>query len=102
MRRRISLLVVFLVLVVTLAVVAVVVADESADESAEETVETVDAVEETMEDSVDAGTGEVGEEGASSECASRLRPKAIEKMLPPIMGERETKPQFSEKCSGSA
>ena len=38
--------------------------------------------------------------GPSSLCASRLRPKAMEKTLPPSMGESETKPQFSEKCSG--
>ena len=37
--------------------------------------------------------------GPSSECASRLRPKAIEKTFPPSMGESETKPQFSEKCA---
>ena len=30
--------------------------------------------------------------GPSSECASRLRPKAMEKMFPPSMGESETKP----------
>ena len=35
----------------------------------------------------------------SSSWESRLRPKAMEKMLPPSMGESETKPQFSEKCS---
>lgn len=50
-------------------------------------VETIDEVED--------------DEGAAAEsdgaCASRLRPKAIENMLPPIIGERETKPQFSEK-----
>ena len=32
-------------------------------------------------------------------CASRLRPNAMENMLPPIMGASDTKPQFSEKCA---
>ena len=30
-------------------------------------------------------------------CASKFCPKAMAKMLPPIIGAKETKPQFSEK-----
>ena len=74
-----------------------------------------DRAEDGMEDGMDAAVasaevavaimdevmGEV--EGADSfgACASRLRPKAIEKTFPPIIGESETKPQFSEKCARS-
>jgi len=42
----------------------------------------------------------VGGRSDSSECEmclSRFLPKAIEKRFPPIIGERATNPQFSEK-----
>ena len=37
------------------------------------------------------------ESGAA--CLSRFIPKARLRRLPPIMGDTETKPQFSEKCA---
>lgn len=61
------------------------------------------AIEVAAEMKDDDGEDEFENDGAREEsdgaCASRLRPNAIEKMLPPIIGESETKPQFSEKCA---
>ena len=37
--------------------------------------------------------------GSAGAFASRLLPNMSEKTFPPIIGERETKPQFSEKCA---
>ena len=53
-----------------------------------------------MGESADVDVLDVGDWGlAGGACASRFWPNAIAKTLPPIMGARETKPQFSEKCA---
>lgn len=48
---------------------------------------------------MDGRRGELDVGGWGGACASRFCPNARAKMFPPIMGARETKPQFSEKCA---